>query len=51
MTINDINNDLKSKMDAFERGLKTKRELDNKNLDMDISILQVVKELNLPFAY
>ncbi len=28
-----------------------KQELENKNLDIDIAILQVVKELNLPFAY
>jgi hypothetical protein len=51
MTISDTKNNLKAKVDAFERGLKMKQELENKNLDIDIAILQVVRELNLPFAY
>ena len=50
MVTNDSSGVYKAKVEALERGLQSKKEMEDKNLDLDIAVLRVLREVNLQFA-
>ncbi len=50
MVTNDASSIYKAKVETLERNLQSRKEIEDKNLDLDIAILRVLKEVNLQFA-
>ncbi len=50
MVMDDTNKVFKTRIDAFERNLQAQKEMQDKNLEIDIAVLRVIKDVNPQFA-
>ena len=50
MVSNDVDNTYRARVESLERSIQAKKQIDDKNVDLDVAILRIAKEINLQFA-
>jgi len=50
MVMDETNKNVKARIDAYERNLQAQKEIQDRNLDIDIAVLRVLRDVNPQFA-